>query len=73
MFWNPVRVVVESEPIHQTSRMLAHGPFGFGRPHAKFGKLVRRELLGAEDLRLTLQTKAGIMQIFIYSMLTTIL
>jgi len=30
---SPVRVVAESEPIHQTSRQAAQRAFGLGRPH----------------------------------------
>jgi hypothetical protein len=50
--WSPVRVVAESEPIHQTSRQAAQRAFGLGRPHINSEQLVRRELSGVENFHL---------------------
>jgi hypothetical protein len=52
MRWSPVRVVAESEPIHQTSRMLAQRASRAWPATHQFEKLARRELLGAENFHL---------------------
>jgi len=50
--WSPVRVVAESEPIHQTSRMLAQRASRAWPAAHQIEKLVRRELSGAENFHL---------------------
>jgi hypothetical protein len=50
--WSPVRVVAESEPIHQTSRQAAQrAPRAWPAAH-QFEKLARRELPRAENIHL---------------------
>ncbi len=49
---SPVRVVAESEPIHQTSRQAAQRASRAWPATHQFEKLVRRELPGAENFHL---------------------
>jgi len=50
--WSPVRVVAESEPIHQTSRQAAQrAPRAWPATH-QFEKHVRRALSDAENFHL---------------------
>jgi len=52
MRWSPVRVVAESEPIHQTSRQAAQRASRAWPATHQFEKLARRELPGAENFHL---------------------
>ena len=50
--WSPVRVVAESEPIHQASRQATQRASRAWPAAHQFEKLARRELLGAENFHL---------------------